>query len=329
MNKSLKINNIGVFTSGGDSPGMNACIRAVVRSAAAAGVRVTGIKRGYQGLVENDLCELSSRSVSNIIHRGGTILKSARSKDFTTKEGRKKAFDHFTQAGLDALIAIGGDGTFRGAIEFAAEYGVKVIGVPGTIDNDIYGTDFTLGFDTAVNNAIWALDRIRDTADSHDRLFFVEVMGRDAGHIALWSAIASGSEAVLLPEEKTDIGKLLVLLNKCRAAGKSSLIVIVCEGDDAGGAMAIAEKVKQAGFVHDTRVTLLGHVQRGGNPTVSDRILGSLLGDAAVSALLEGESGKMAGVRNRKAVLTPFSEAVARHEPLDQELLRLSGILST
>lgn len=324
----MSIRHVGIFTSGGDSPGMNACIRALVRTAETRSVQITGIRRGYQGLIEDDLIPMNGRSVSNIIHRGGTILKSARSEEFRTPEGMQRAYANFRKAGMDALVAIGGDGTFRGAIALEKEFDIKTIGVPGTIDNDIFGTDFTLGFDTAVNNAIWAIDRIRDTADSHDRLFFVEVMGRDAGHIALWSGIASGAEAILLPEEPTDVDALMTKLQECRAKGKSSMIVVVCEGDDEGGALEIAKKVRARGMHYDTRVTLLGHVQRGGNPTVFDRVLGSRLGEAAIGFLLQGESGKMAGIRDQQVVLTPFTEAVEKHEPLNPDLLRLPGILS-
>jgi 6-phosphofructokinase 1 len=307
---------------------MNACIRAVVRTSITHEIQVTGIMRGFQGLIENDLIPLDSRSVSNIIQRGGTMLKTARSEQFRLPEGRQKAFENYQAAGLDALVAIGGDGTFRGVLSFEKEFGVHTIGIPGTIDNDIFGTDFTLGFDTAVNNAIWAIDRIRDTADSHDRLFFVEVMGRDAGHIALWSGIASGAEAILLPEQRTDLEVLMSKLEQCRQKRKASMIVVVCEGDDAGGALEIARLVKERGMNYDTRVTLLGHMQRGGNPTVADRVLGSRLGEAAVTFLLRGESGKMAGIRNQEVVLTAFQEAVKKHEPLNPDLLRLPGILS-
>ncbi|HEX5003031.1 MAG TPA: 6-phosphofructokinase [Bacteroidia bacterium] len=324
-----KLKKIGVLTSGGDSPGMNACIRAVVRSAVSNDVEVVGIYRGFEGLIQNEMSPLDSRSVSNIIQRGGTILKSARSAAFLTEQGRQKASEHYKNAGLEGLIVIGGDGSFRGAAVFAKEFGTKVIGIPGTIDNDIFGTDFTLGFDTAVNNAIWAIDRIRDTADSHNRLFFIEVMGRDSGQIALWSGIASGAEAILLPEKTTDIDKLLNELHDCRSRGKTSMIVVVCEGDDSGGALAISEKIKAKTSAYEIRVTLLGHVQRGGNPTVFDRVLGSRLGEAAVNAICSGQSGQMVGIRNQQIAFTDFQSAVAGHEPLNPELLRLTGILST
>lgn len=324
--KELK--NIGIFTSGGDSPGMNACIRAVVRTALYHGKKVTGIMRGYQGMIEKDFAPMSARSVSNIIQRGGTILKSARSNAFMTAEGREKAYGNLMEDGIDGLIAIGGDGTFRGAIQFNEEFNIPIVGIPGTIDNDLCGTDFTLGFDTAVNTAVDAIDKIRDTAASHDRLFFIEVMGRDAGYIALWAGISGGAEAILMPEESTDIDALVNLLDKGKAQQKTSSIVIVCEGDDAGGAAEIAEKVKsrQPGF--DTRVTVLGHVQRGGSPTAFDRILGSRLGVAAVEALLNGDRGVMAGIMNNKIVFTDFSKATKQQKPVDAEFLKVSRITS-
>lgn len=326
MDKSIR--HIGVFTSGGDSPGMNACIRAVVRAACFHKKKISGIMRGYQGMIDGEISELNARSVSNIIQRGGTILKSARCEAFRQAEGRKAAFEQLMRAGIDALVAIGGDGTFRGAQYLTDETGIPVIGVPGTIDNDLEGTDFTLGFDTAVNTAVDAIDRIRDTAASHDRLFFVEVMGRDAGYIALWSALAGGAEAVLLPEEKTNVATLTELLRSGGERHKSSSIVIVCEGDDAGGAAEIAAGVRAIYDGFDTRVTVLGHVQRGGSPTVSDRILGSRLGIAAVEALIRGEQGKMAGIVNNRIVFTPFVQATKQHAPMDPELLRFARILS-
>ncbi len=325
---NTKIGHIGVFTSGGDSPGMNACIRAVVRAACFHQIKISGIRRGYQGMIEGDIAELQARSVSNIIQRGGTILKTARCEAFTRLDGRNTAFQNVRQAGIEALVAIGGDGTFRGAQLFGEENNIPVIGVPGTIDNDLNGTDFTLGFDTAVNTAVEAVDRIKDTAASHDRLFFIEVMGRDAGYIALWTALAGGAEAVLLPEEKTDIKVLTELLRLGGDRQKSSSIVIVCEGDDAGSAEQIAASVKSIYNGFDTRVTVLGHVQRGGSPTAFDRILGSRLGIASVEALMAGEYGKMAGVISNKIVLTPFSQATKQQVPMDPDLLRYARILS-
>lgn len=325
---SGSIKHIAVFTSGGDSPGMNACIRAVVRTAIFHGLRVTGIMRGYQGLIDYDLIAMNARSVSNIIQRGGTILKSARSDEFMTQEGRTKAYKNLQSAGIDALVAIGGDGTFRGAITFTDEYGIPVIGIPGTIDNDLCGTDFTLGFDTAVNTAMEAIDKIRDTAASHDRIFFIEVMGRDAGYIALWSGITGGAEAILLPEEKTDLEQLAEQLRSGEQAQKSSSIVIVSEGDDAGGAHVIAEKIKERCPGFDTRVTILGHVQRGGSPTASDRFLGTWLGTTAVEDLIAGNSGIMVGVLDNKISRTPFTQATKQHAKMNPEFLRLSKIVS-
>ncbi len=323
-----QLSHIGVFTSGGDSPGMNACLRAVVRTAIFHDIKITGIMRGFQGMIDSDFMELSARSVSNIIHRGGTILKTARSKDFMEKSGRVKAYNNLKAAGIDSLIAIGGDGTFRGASVFFEETGIPSMGIPGTIDNDLNGTDFTLGFDTAVNTAVEAIDKIRDTAASHDRLFFIEVMGRDAGYIALWAGISGGAEAILLPEEKTDIDQLIAVLNKGAKNQKSSSIVIVCEGDDAGGAMQIAEKVTKKAPGFDTRVTVLGHVQRGGSPGAFDRMLASRLGVAATEALIKGNHGKMTGILNNKVVFTDFKEATKTHQAMDPELLRYAKMLT-
>jgi len=323
-----KVQHIGVFTSGGDSPGMNACLRAVVRTAIFHETKITGIMRGYQGMIENDFIPMNARSVSNIIHRGGTILKSARSKDFMEPAGRALAFNNLQAQGIDGLIAIGGDGTFRGATLFHDETGIPVMGIPGTIDNDLNGTDFTLGFDTAVNTAVEAIDKIRDTAASHDRLFFIEVMGRDAGYIALWSGISGGAEAILLPEEKTDINDLMALLGKGAKNQKTSSIVIVCEGDEAGGAVEIAKKVTEKFPSFDTRVTVLGHVQRGGSPTVFDRMLASRLGIAATESLLNNVQGKMAGILANKIVFTDFTEATKQHSPMDPELLRYARMLA-
>ncbi len=322
------MDTIGVFTSGGDSPGMNACIRAVVRTAIYQGKRIYGIKHGYQGMIEGDIEELSARSVSNIIQRGGTILRSARSKDFMESEGRQKAFVQLQKFGIEGVVAIGGDGTFRGATKFSDEFGVKMIGVPGTIDNDLFGTDNTLGYDTALNTVIDAIDKIRDTADSHNRLFFIEVMGRDAGFIALRSGIASGAEAILIPEEKTDIDSLIATLEQGRINKKSSSIVVVSEGDDAGGAFQIAAQVKEKYDKYDTRVTVLGHIQRGGSPSCADRVLGSILGNAAVIELLKGKTKLMAGQIHRDVVFTPLEQATKHHETINPHLLDLSKILS-
>jgi len=326
MKKVIK--KIGVFTSGGDSPGMNACIRSVVRTSLYNKLEVVGIMRGYQGMIEKDFISMYPRSVSNIIQRGGTILKSARSTDFLKIEGRQTAGKNLLEQGIDGLIAIGGDGTFRGAIELHKECGIPVMGIPGTIDNDLFGTDFTLGFDTAVNTAVEAVDKIRDTAASHDRLFFIEVMGRDAGYIALWAGISGGAEAILMPEQKTDIDQLSALLIKGRSEQKTSSIVIVCEGDDAGGAAEIAEKIKNKHPGFETRVTVLGHVQRGGSPTAFDRILGSRLGFAAVEALLNGKSGMMTGILKNEISFTDFSKATKKQKPINEEFLNLARVIS-
>lgn len=323
------IKKIGIFTSGGDSPGMNACIRAVVRAALHKNLKVTGIMRGYQGMIDNEFIALTSRSVSNIVHRGGTILRTARCQEFTTKVGMQKAYENLKKHELDGLVAIGGDGTFRGAIEFAGIYkDISIIGIPGTIDNDTYGTEFTLGFDTAVNTVIDAVDKIRDTADSHHRLFFIEVMGRKSGWIALYSALACGAEAVLIPEEPDSIDQLVASLQEAKQKGKQSSIVIVAEGEELGSTIEIAKKVKARFDFYDTRVSVLGHVQRGGSPTCFDRVLGARLGVKAVESLIEGETLKMAGLINSEAVLTPFSESISKAPPFNRDLIRISGIIS-
>lgn len=302
---------IALFTSGGDAPGMNACIRAIVRTALHYNVQVLGIKRGYEGMIEGDFEELLARSVGNIIQRGGTILKTARSIEFFSPEGRKKAFEQINNAKIEGIIAIGGDGTFKGANVFTSEYGIPFIGIPGTIDNDMFGTDFTIGYDTAINTVLSAIDKIRDTADAHDRLFFVEVMGRDAGHIALLSGMAGGAEAVLIPESITNIDILAQNIKNGWELGKKSSIVIVAEGDEAGGAFKIADLVKaRLDKKFDIRVTILGHIQRGGSPSCMDRVLATRLGVAAVKALLSGKVNEMVGTINNEIVFTPFSNAV-------------------
>jgi 6-phosphofructokinase 1 len=321
------IKNIGVFTSGGDSPGMNAAIRAVVRTALYYDVKVTGILRGYDGLISGDFIHMERKSVANIIQRGGTVLKTARSEEFRTKEGRKKAFEQIQSNEIDALIAIGGDGTFTGANIFYDEFKIPVMGLPGTIDNDLIGTDFTIGYDTAINTVVEAVDKIRDTAESHDRLFIVEVMGRDSGLIALRSGIGSGAEAILIPESKTDVKALLSRLGVSRR-DKSSKIIIVAEGDDAGGAFEIAKIVKDKFPLIDTRVSVLGHIQRGGPPSCMDRVLASRLGVAAVESLLEGKSGEMIGIVNGKIHFTPFSHAIKHNTEINSELLKIVDILS-
>ncbi len=329
MARKPNIKKIAVFTSGGDAPGMNAAIRAVTRTGIYYGLEVMGILRGFEGMVDGNFVQLHANSVSNIIQRGGTILKSARSERFRTKEGRKKAFDNISAHKVDAIVAIGGDGTFRGALEFTTEYDISCIGIPGTIDNDLYGTDSTIGYDTAINTAIDAIDKIRDTANSHDRLFFIEVMGRDAGFIALRCGIAGGAEAILVPEKKTDIDDLITVLEKGWRKNKTSSIVVVAEGDETGGAIEIAKKVKAKFDNYDTRVTILGHLQRGGNPTTMDRVLASTLGVYAVEALLDGKSGLMIGMVNKELCFTPFEKASKHHGEMDKNLLRISKLLAS
>jgi 6-phosphofructokinase 1 len=304
---------IGVFTSGGDSPGMNACIRAVVRSALHRGLEVAGIYRGYQGLIEGDIKNLESHSVSSIINQGGTILRSARSKDFMTPEGRKQAYQNLQIAGIDGIVAIGGDGTFTGAHIFMKEFPeIKIVGCPGTIDNDLAGTDHTIGFDTAINTAMEAIDKIKDTANAHDRLFFVEVMGRDAGYIAMAAGIATGAEAVLIPEHKTDLDELVQVLQNAHNRKKNSSIVVVAEGDEAGGAYEIAAQVKSRLDIFEIKVSILGHIQRGGSPTCLERVRASRMGVAATEALLEGKSGVMIGIINNEIAYTSFEKAIKK-----------------
>ena len=319
---------IGVFTSGGDAPGMNACIRAVVRTARFHEVEVCGILRGYAGMLQGDFIPMDSSSVSNIIQRGGTILKSARCEAFKTKAGRAKAAEELKSEGVEGIVAVGGDGTFTGAKFLAKEHGFSIVGAPGTIDNDLYGTDYTIGYDTAVNTVVEAVDKIRDTADAHDRLFFVEVMGRDAGFIALRSGIGVGAEAILVPETETYIDQLIDKLQRGWERQKSSSIIIVAEGDDAGGAYAVAEKVKAKFDYYDTRVTVLGHLQRGGSPSAADRVLASQMGSEAVKALLAGRKNEMVGIINRKVTFTPFEQAIKHHQKINQELLNLAEVLS-
>ncbi len=320
---------IGVFTSGGDAPGMNACIRAVVRTALSYGHEVVGILRGYQGMIEKDFWDMDGHSVSGIIQSGGTILRSARSQEFRTAEGRAKAYQNLKQADIDGIVAIGGDGTFTGARVFMEEYpGIKMVGCPGTIDNDLFGTDYTIGFDTAINTAMNAIDNIKDTANAHDRLFFVEVMGRDAGFIALSAAIACGAEAVLIPESKTDINALTDRLESGFLNKKNSSIVVVAEGDDAGGAFEIAEavgqKIKRS---CDIKVTVLGHIQRGGRPTCLERVRASRMGMEAVNALRDGQAGVMIGMVNNQIEYTPFDQAIKHHQEINPRLLELVNVL--
>lgn len=323
------INKVGIFTSGGDAPGMNACIRAAVRTALHAGKAVTGIYHGYQGMIDSDFVEMTSRSVSNIIQLGGTILKTARCADFRTEAGRQRAYDNLQTAGVDALIAIGGDGTFTGAEVFSREHDIPVVCVPGTIDNDLYGTDFTLGYDTATNTVIEAIDKIRDTAASHDRLFFVEVMGRDSGCIALNAGIAGGAEAILLPEKTTAIESLCDQLALAARGNKSSTIVIVAEGEKNGGAYNVAQQVKARFDFYDTKVTILGHLQRGGSPSSFDRVLASRLGYAAVRRLLAGETRVMVGIQGNEITSTPLVEALNNKVvKLDKDMLEMMEVLA-
>lgn len=319
---------IGVFTSGGDAPGMNACIRSVVRSAIHFGLEVSGIRSGYAGMIEGEIIPMKRQDVSNIIQLGGTILLSARSEAFKTAAGRKKAYENLREHQIEGLVAIGGDGTFRGAQAFMAECDIPIVGVPGTIDNDLYGTDFTIGYDTAINTAMAAIDNIKDTANAHNRIFFVEVMGRDAGFIALRSGIATGAEAVLVPEAPTDSEKLLATLQENYNKKKRSSIIVVAEGDHSGGAFEIAEKVRQQAPHFDVRVTVLGHIQRGGRPTCAERVLASRLGLEAVKALIQGEKGVMIGQTNQKIMYTPLEHATKHHHSLNQTLLELVEILA-
>ena len=323
-----KIQKIGVVTSGGDSPGMNAAIRAVVRTGIFYGLDVFGIYRGYEGLIEGEIEPMFSHSVSNIIQRGGTILKTARSEQFMAYEGRSKAYQNLKDNKIDALVVIGGNGTFTGASIFEKEFGFPIIGLPGTIDNDLFGTDATIGYDTAINTVVEAADKIRDTATSHNRLFFIEVMGRDAGFIALRSGIACGAEFILVPETTTYIDNLARLLKHGWRRNKTSGIVVVAEGDEEGGAYEIARKVKEKLPELDTRVTVLGHIQRGGSPSAFDRVLASTLGHAAVKALLDGQYGVMVGIVDKKEIFTPFEKAIKHHKDINHELLEMSRILA-
>jgi len=328
MPKTIK--KVGVLTSGGDSPGMNAAIRSVVRTCAYHNIECIGIYRGYQGMIEGDFKEMGPRSVNNIVNKGGTVLKSARSLEFKTPEGRKKAHDHLVKAGIDALVVIGGDGTFTGGMIFNAEFNFPVMGIPGTIDNDIFGTSHTLGYDTALNTVVEVIDKIRDTASSHNRLFFVEVMGRDAGHIALNAGIGAGAEEILIPEENLGLDRLLESLQKSKASGKSSSIVVIAEGDKIGKNVFELKDYVEANLPeYDVRVSVLGHMQRGGSPSCFDRVLASRLGVKAVESLLEGKSNYMVGLQNDTVVLTPLEQAIKGKTEIDRELLRVSDIMST
>ncbi len=321
------IKKIGLITSGGDSPGMNACIRAVVRTARAEQIDVVGFYRGYEGLIDDDYINLTKSKVSNIIHRGGTVLKTARSKRFMTPEGMQTAVQTLQKHQLDGFVIIGGDGSFKGALELSKHHNIKTVGCPGTIDNDLVGTDYTIGYDTAINTVVDAVDKIRDTAESHDRIFVVEVMGRDAGLIALRSAIACGAEAILIPERKNDL-KFLLEKKKTWRQTKKSRIIIVAEGDENGGAIGIGNLLKLEWPEFDIRISILGHIQRGGNPTCMERVNASLMGYYAVKALQEGRSNEMIGIVNKQVCYTPFKDAVKHIEELNPEMLRILDILS-
>jgi 6-phosphofructokinase 1 len=325
----MGIKKIGVLTSGGDSPGMNAAIRAVVKTGIYHGLKVEGIYKGFNGMINNLIRPLDKYSVENIISLGGTILKSARSEEFRTTEGRRKAYKNIKDHEIDALVAIGGDGTFAGGKIFMDEFDFPVIGLPGTVDNDLYGTDYTIGFDTAVNTAVTAVDKLRDTAHSHDRVFIVEVMGRDAGFIALRSGIASGAKKILIPETKTHIDELLERLRQRISEEETSAIIIVSEGDDFGGAMEVKKIVDENFPDYGARVTILGHIQRGGSPTAYDRILASGLGYQAVLRLLDGKRGEMVGSVNRDIVFTPFEKTIKHHDKINIELKKIAEILAS
>jgi 6-phosphofructokinase 1 len=324
-----KVTKIGVLTSGGDSPGMNAATRAVVRTAIYYGMEAFGIMRGYAGMIDNDIVPLHSRSVANIIQRGGTILKTARCKEFFLPEGRKKAYDNLKRLGIDGLIIIGGDGSFKGADIFSREFDIPCIGLPGTIDKDIAGTDFTIGFDTAVNTAVEAIDKIRDTADAHDRLFIIEVMGRDAGYIALHSGIATGAENILIPERKTDVEELVHGLLEKEKRKKLVNLVVVAEGDDFGGGNEVAKIIKERLPNADVRVCILGHIQRGGSPSCLDRLIASRMGYSAVECLMEGRHNVMVGIVNNRMSFIPLEKAVKAKQKINNEWLKIVKILAS
>lgn len=323
-----KISKVGVFTSGGDAPGMNAAIRATIRAATYYDKEVYGIMRGYEGMIDNEIVKLGARSVGNILQRGGTILKTARSEMFRTKEGREKAYQNLKKSGIDALVAIGGDGTFTGLHKFNEEFNIPSICIPGTIDNDLAGTDYTIGFDTATNTAVEAIDRIRDTALSHNRLFFIEVMGRNSGYIAINSGIAGGAVAIIIPEEITSFDELYTLLEEGGKTNKKSSLVVVAEGSKIGGANELARLVAERSSYFDIKVTILGHLQRGGSPTYFDRVLASKMGVAAIEGLIAGKNDAMVGVRDNKMVYNDFNTIMTQHHEIDSEALRIAKILS-
>ena len=322
-----QIKNIGIFTSGGDSPGMNAAIRAVVRTAIYYGLDVTGIRRGYDGMIKGDMFAMDRKSVSNIIQRGGTILKTARSEQFKTPEGRKLAYEQLKKNNIDAIVAIGGDGTFKGAHLLGTEFDMPIVGLPGTIDNDLCGTDFTIGYDTAINTVIDAVDKIRDTAESHDRLFIVEVMGRDYGMIALRAGVAAGAEAILVPDSKADLETVFDILEKGRK-DKASKIVMLADNGEAGNALEVGRQIKEKYPNYDTRVSVLGHIQRGGRPSCMDRVLASRVGVAGVEALMDGHRDEMIGLIHNEIAYTPFERATKHHTEVNEHFLKIIEILS-
>jgi 6-phosphofructokinase 1 len=324
-----KVTKIGVLTSGGDAPGMNAAVRAVVRTGIYHGLEVFGIMRGYNGMVDNDIFRMEGKSVANIIQRGGTILKTSRCKEFFTPEGRKKAYRNLKKLGINGLVIIGGDGSFRGAQTFSNEYDIPCVGLPGTIDKDIAGTDFTIGFDTAVNTAVEAIDKIRDTADAHDRLFIIEVMGRDAGYIALHSGIATGAESVLIPERKTDIEAIIKQLAEKERRHKLVNLIVVAEGDDFGGANEVGKIITERLPMQDVRVCILGHIQRGGSPSCFDRLIASRMGYSAVECLLEGRHNVFVGIVNNRMHYTPLNEAVKKKQRINEEWMKIVKILAS
>ena len=319
---------VGILTSGGDAPGMNAAIRAVTRAAIYNGFDVKGIMRGYKGLITDEIIPFQTQNVSNIIQQGGTILKTARCEEFRTPEGRKIAYDNIIKHGISALVVIGGDGSLTGARIFASEYNFPIVGVPGTIDNDLFGTDTTIGYDTALNTIVESVDKIRDTATSHERIFFIEVMGREAGFLALNGAIASGAEAAIIPEIATEVDQLGEFIQQGFRKSKNSSIVLVAESELTGGAIGLAERVKNEFPQYDVRVTILGHIQRGGSPSASDRILASRLGEAAINALLEDQRNVMVGIQNDELVYIPFSKAIKNQKPIKRELMNTLRTLS-
>ena len=326
---SIEINNIAVLTSGGDAPGMNAAIRAVTRTALYYGKKVFGVYRGYEGMIENDIVELNTTSVKHILALGGTFLKSARSQEFRTPEGRAKAAKNLKDRNIDALVVIGGDGSFTGALKLAEEHGIKGIGVPGTIDNDLYGTDYTIGYDTATNTVIESVDKIRDTASSHNRLFLVEVMGRDTGYIAASTGLATGALSIILPEKNNTYEELFGDLRSAQANKKTSNIIMVAEGNHLGDIFEIATAVRKEFPSIDVKVTTLGHTQRGGSPSTNDRILASVLGHYAIKGLMEGQEKVMSGMINQKVVFTPLGDAITKTTALDYEMLTIAKILAT